>query len=285
MALEAPPEKGALWLDNLVPRSSVAAFSTRRPEFPASNLISPLRSSRWRTRTSSLNAHVVFDLGADVVPACLALIDINFSAGTKIRFRGSNDAAQVIQPVFFDFELYPEDPVQRVVKWYVGDTPTGGSMDSGKRFWGVRILPPTFGDYGAVDEEGNPADYFEIGAVWIGTSYEEIDVSDDVGFTPRDPSDRQRAAHGAQWTDQARPHNELAFAVEHLALPEFYALKRKIVRQGSTETIVDLHANSADPAVKARSAHYGCFAPRPCTGRVSSPEDASLRISFEEASG
>lgn len=276
MAVESPPEAGALWLDNWVLNATIADYVSQQALYPATNLLSPHRSESYRSEDATNDQYVIFDMGSAMLPTCLALTDVNFDAGTYIRFRGSTNSAQTTGVVYWDLPLYSQDVATKVLRWYLG-TPTSGTA-AAKQYWGVRILPASFGSY-STDE-----DLFEIGAVFIG-EYTDITPDQGVRVSAKDPSDRQRAYGRAQWTDPIRPYHDIDLTVAGMTFAEMYTLKSQIVAQGASHALLDVHAYSTDAIVKGGGCFYGYFSDTPATGSLDSPSLNALRISFEEASG
>lgn len=276
MAVESPPEAGALWFTNYVLSGRVAAYTSQSSLYPATNLLSPHRSLTWRSTSSSTDQYVVFDMGSAKLPTCVALTDINFDTGTYIRFRGSTDSAQTTGVVYYDLPLYTQDSVSKMVRWYLG-TPTSGSA-AAKQYWGVRILPATFGSYGV------SASYFEIGSVFIGT-YTAVTPDQGVSIKAKDHSDRVYAYGRTMWSDPVRAAHMVDLTLAGLTFSEVYALKSLIVGQGTRHAVCDVHAYSTDATVKAGGCFYGYFQNDPAVARMSSPTDCELRVQFEEASG
>jgi len=273
--LESPPEAGAIWFNNWALDASIAGKSTERALYPATNLLSPHRSETWRSTNATADQYVIFDLGSAKLPTCFALTDVNFDAGATVLLYASDDSAGLVNAVRWDFPLYPQDDVSKVLRWYLG-TPTGGTAGV-RRFWWVFLSPGFFGPYGT-DE-----DLFEIGSVFLG-DYTAITPNQGVRISPNDPSDRQRAYGRAQWSDPIRPYHEIDLTVADMTFAEFYTLKRKVAAQGSKHAILDVHAYSTDPIVKGGGCFYGYFSDSQ-TGTLEAPELNDLRISFEEASG
>lgn len=277
MAVESPPEAGALWLDNwILSGGTLAAYSSQAALYPARNLLSPHRSETWRSTDATSDQYVVFDLGSAMLPTGLALTDVNFDGGTSIRLKGSTDSAQSTGVVYWDLPLYSQDAVSKILRWYLGD-PTSGTA-AAKQFWGIHLLPGTLGSYNTTD------DLIEIGAVVLG---EYVDITPDQGvrISAKDPSDRLKAYGRAQWTDPIRSYHSIDLTLAGLTFSELYALKSQIVAQGSSHAVLDVHAYSTDATVKAGGCFYGYFDESPSTGRLGSPTDNELSISFEEASG
>lgn len=54
-------------------------------------------------------------------------------AARRSASRGSDDAAQMIHPIYWDLPLYPHDDVGKVLRWYLG-TPTFGTAEP-RRYW------------------------------------------------------------------------------------------------------------------------------------------------------
>lgn len=277
MPVESLPTRGgALWLENWILASTIASVTNAHANYPAKNLLSPHRSDTWQS-TDVGDRSIVFDMGELKVPECCALIESNIDGGAFFRLRGSDDSAQVIQPVYWDLPLYTQDVVGKVLKWYLGD-PTSGTLGSGRRFWGVRLLPSTFGSY------NTPDPWFEIGVPWLG-EYVPIIPWEGIRPRPRDPSTRTRAYGQAQWSDLLHPAREVDVPLAGLTLSEWYALEAKIRAQGPKHAIIDLHAFSSDVILKRGGALYGYFAEDPLDGDIGSPENNSMRLRFEEASG
>lgn len=276
MPVESPPEAGALWLTNWILSSTVAAYTSQTNLYPARNLLTPHRSETWRSTDSTTDQYVVFDLGSAMLPTCLALTDVNFDGGTAIRLKGSTDSAQSSGVVYWDLPLYSQDSVSKILRWYLG-TPTSGSAAS-KQFWGIHLLPGTLGTYNTTD------DLFEIGAAFLGR-YTDITPDQGVRISAKDPSDRTKAYGRAQWSDPIRSYQKVDATLDGLTFSELYALKNLIVAQGSSHAILDVHAYSTDAVVKAGGCFYGYFDESPTSGRLSSPTDNELTLSFEEASG
>ena len=268
VAVESPPQAGALWLDNWVLDSRIADISSQQQYYPAKNLLRPHRSESWRSTAASNAQYVVFDFGSAVLPTCLAMTDVNFDAGTFIRLRGSTNSDQTLAPIYYDLPPYAQEN-SRVLRWYLG-APTFGTA-AAREFWGVRILPAAFGSYGTTE------DLFEIGSVFIG---EYINIAPDQGvrISSRNPSDRQEGYGRAQWSDPLRSYHEIDLALPDLTFAEFHALKSKIVRQGARHALLDLHAYSTDSTVKGSGCFYGYFAGSPVNGSLDAPELNDLRV-------
>ncbi|MBY0274751.1 hypothetical protein K2Z84_05395 [Candidatus Binatia bacterium] len=295
MPVESPPASGALWFDSWISSATVASYSSQRASFAAKNLLNGLRSDTWRTSDATSDAYVVFDMGQLRTPGCLGLGDVNFSAGTYIRLHGSDDSAQVVNPVYWDLPLYPHDDIGRFLRWYIG-SPTFGSIGAstnpadaasarGRQFWGVRILPATFGAYGQTNPEtGDTANFFEVGVVWLG---KHTDIVPEQGVKPRveNPSETELAYGGAPWTDPMRPFRTISLDVASLTFEEFYDLEALIRKQGKTFSVLDLHAFSTNAKMKRGGCLYGQFDDRPLDGDIQAPETNRLRISFEESRG
>jgi len=49
MALEAPPERGALWLDNWVLSATIASVYTQHVNYPATHILNPHRSDTFQS--------------------------------------------------------------------------------------------------------------------------------------------------------------------------------------------------------------------------------------------
>lgn len=276
MPVESPPEAGALWLTNWILSSTIADYTAQAALYPVKNLLTPHRSETWRSDNATDDHYVIFDLGSAMLPTCLALTDVNFDGGTYIRLRGSTDSAQVSGVVYWDLPLYSQDSVSKILRWYLG-TPTSGSA-AAKQYWGVRILPASFGSYNT-DE-----DFFEIGSVFLG-EYTNITPDQGVRISAKDPSDRMKAYGRAQWADPIRSYHQIDLTLDGLTFSELYTLKKLIVAQGSSHAILDVHAYSSDAVVKAGGCFYGYFDESPTSGRLSSPTNNELTLSFEEASG
>ena len=276
MAVESPPSAGALWLTNHVLDGSIAAYSSQSALYPVSQLLSPHRSATWRSTSSTTDQYVVFDLGSAKLPTALALTDVNFDTGTYIRLKGSTDSAQSSGVIYYDFPIYTQDSVSKVLRWYLG-TPTSGSA-AAKQYWGIHILPATFGSYSVSDS------FFEIGSVFLGT-YEDITPDQGVSITSRDYSDRVYAYSRTMWTDTVRASHTVDLTLAGLTFAELYSLKNKIVGHGADHAILDIHAYSTTAAVKAGGCFYGYFEERALDANMNSPTDCELNISFEEASG
>lgn len=287
MPLEAPPASGAIWFDNWILQATIAAFSGQRSSYLAAYLLNPLRSDSWRSPDAA-DSYVVWDMGQLRTAGCFGLMDVNFSAGATVRLRASDDSAQLVNAVWWDFPLYQHDDAGRILRWYLG-TPSGGAIGPstnpadatsarGRQFWGVRILPTVFGSYNITD------DFFEIGVAWLG-QHTNIVPQEGIRPRPRDPSNRTYAYGGALWTDPLRPYRELDLTVANLPREDFYDLEALLRKQGSTHTIVDLHANATDARLKRGGCLYGYFDSTPADGQIDSPDENSLRIRFEEARG
>jgi hypothetical protein len=288
VAVESPPEAGAIWFDNWILDATIATSIGARALYPTTNLLTPHRSETWRSPESvALISGAVFDMGTVRTPTCLALASANFS-GTFLQLLGADDASLATNLVNFTLPLYVQDDSAKVLRWYLG-TPTSGSMGSstnpadaasarGRKFWCVRMLPLSY-TYDTGDD-----DFFEIGAIFLG-EYTNITPEQGVRISASDPSDRQRAYGRAQWSDPIRPYHEIDLTVGGMTFSELYTLKRKIVAQGSRHAILDVHAYSTDAVVKGGGCFYGYFSDDPVSGRLESPTDNELSISFEEASG
>jgi hypothetical protein len=239
-------------------------------------------------------------MGEIRTPVAFGLADINFStgtdpadgavSGTKIRLRGSDDAAQSINAVYWDLPLYQQDAVGRVLRWYPGN-PTSGSIGSstnpgsaaaarGRQFWGVRILPATFGSYNVPDGD----DFFEIGVPWFGL-YVPFRPWAGIRPKPKNQSNRTKAYGLAQWTDPLPVSRQVDVPTGGLTIPAYYDLEAKILVQGSKHTMLDLYAATSDPILKRGGCMYGYFAEDPIQGDIGSPEANTLNFQFEEASG
>lgn len=287
MPVESLPAAGALWFTNYILDGAVATYSSQSALYPASNLLSPHRSATWRSTSSTTDQYVLFDLGSARLPTCLALMDVNFPqgdgeivsrrlTGAYIRLKGSTDSAQSTGVVYYDFPLYAHDSASKILRWYLG-TPTSGSS-AVKQYWGIHILPATFGSYQLSDA------FFEIGAVFLGT-YEDIMPDQGVSITSRDYSDRVYSYARTMWTDTLRSGHSIDLSLGGLTFAELYDLKQRIVRHGPKHAVLDLHAYSSTEAVKASGCFYGYFEERAMSADLNSPTDCELSLSFEEASG
>lgn len=269
-----PTAGGALWLDNWVLGATVAAVSSQQVNYLAKRLLNPYRSDTWASASAS-DSWVVFDLGEEQLPDCMAIVGANFSRGTAIRFRGSDDAAQVVRPIYYDLPLYESDDAAQVLRWYLG-TPTFGAA-APRRYWGVRILPATFGSYGTADP------FFEMGVVWIGTHVPLAPVPS-MRIQARNPSARSFSYGRAKWSNPLKPYRTADMTVGGLTPGAWYELEARIRAHGERYALFDLHPWSSELELKRRGCLYGYFAEDPLDGSADEPGDLNeMRIKFEEA--
>lgn len=270
-----PTVGGALWLENWVLDATVAAVSSQQLNYPASRLLNPYRSDTWAS-SSATDSWAVFDLGEERLPDCVAIVGANFSGGTAIRFRGSDDAAQSVRPVYWDLPLYPHDNAAQVLRWYLG-APSSSTGAAPRRYWGVRILPATFGAYNNADP------FFEMGVVWIGTHVPLAPVPT-IQVHAKNPSDRVLSYGRAKWSDPRKPYREADVRLEGLSPGAWYELEARIRAHGERYALLDLHPWSTDPLLKSRGCLYGYFSEDAVDGSGDEPGDLNeMRIKFEEA--
>lgn len=277
MPVESPPVRGALWLENEILSCTIASVTSEHPNFPASSLLNPLRSDTYQS-LGLLDTSLVFDRGAVIIPVGLSLIESNLDGGTFIRFRGSDDAAQITNPVYWDFPIYTQDAIGKALKWYLG-TPTFGTMGAGRRFWGVRILPATFGSYNTAE------DYYEIGVVDIITSYLALRPWKGFKPKPKNPSSRTFSYNHTKWSDPLIPYRQGEVILGGLTPSQWFDIESAIRAHGEKFALLDVHAKDSDPSLKRGGCLYGYFQDTPVDGQVDSIEDNELSFQFEEASG
>lgn len=277
MSTESPPSDGAIWFDNWCVNTALSVRVTNSQAFyPATNLLTPHRSETCRS-TNANDWSARFDMGTDVIPECVALIDSNITNGSSfIQFAGADDSSITTNVVFWNLPTYIQDATRNTLRWYLG-TPTSGTLGSGRRFWRIAIFPSLWGAY-------HDDDYHEIGVVMIGP-YKDITIDQGVRIRTKDPSDRQRAYGGALWTDVMRRAAEVDFTVAAMNFRDCYRFLRQLTNQGSSPVLLDLHAASEQEVVKSTGCFYGHLSDVPATGRLESPTDNSIDISFEEARG
>lgn len=289
MPVESPPERGALWLENKILAATVASVTSQHTNYPVSSLLNPLRSDTWQSTAVGVDTSVVFDCGSLVTPVGLALIESNLDGGTYIRLRGSDDSAQVVNPVFWDLPIYPQDKIGKVLRWYPG-TPTFGSIGPstnpgdaasarGRQFWGVRILPATFGSYNTAE------DYYEIGVPFLISEYLALRPWEGFRPKPKNPSTRTYSYGHAKWSDPLPAYREGSVQLGGLTPAAWYDIEAKIRAQGEKFALLDVHASSSDASLKRGGCLYGFFGEDPVDGQIDSIEANSLSFDFEEASG
>lgn len=277
MPVESPPERGAIWLDNWILSSTLPFTPNQQTNYPGTNLLNPFRSDRWWS-TDTGDRFVWFDLGSVKLPTCFALVDSNIDSGTFLQLAGGDDAAMTTNVVAWYLPLYKQDATGRVLRWYLG-TPSGGPpLGSGRRFWRVGIYPSLFSTTYTTDP------FYKIGVVWLG-QYVAIRPWDGIRIRPKDPSLRTLSTGRATWSDPKVPYREASVPLGGLTMAQFYDLEAKIRPQGTTHALLDVHAFSTDPILKRGGALYGTFTDDPFDGEISSLEDNSVTLSFEEASG
>lgn len=278
MALEALPERGALWLENWVLAATIANVTATNVNYPATRLLNPHRSDTWQTsNATSANQRVTFDLGSARLPTCFALVGTNFDSTGYAILHGADDATMTVNAVRWDFPLYQQDPVGRVLRFYPGTTPTAGTR-AAKRFWSVTLDPVGFGPLNP------PDDYLEIGVVWLG-EYVAIRPWEGIRIRPQNPSTHSFAYGRARWSDPLPAYREGEVPLGGLTPAQWYDLESKIRAQGTKHAIVDIYASSTDPVLKRGGCMYGYFTDDPVDGSVDTPEMNELSFSFEEASG
>lgn len=289
MPLESPPERGALWLRNRLLESTIAAVSSQHDNYPATRLLNPFKSDPWQSTAVGVDTYVVHDCGSIVTPVAFALIGSNLSAGTYIRFRGSDDSGQTINAVYYDLPLYPQDVFGQVMKWYPS-TPTSGSIGAstnpadaasarGRQFWGYRILPATFGSYNTAE------DYYQVGVPFLATEYLAIRPWDGIRIGPKNPSTRVFSYGRSRWSDPIAPYRPIDVPLGGLSMADAYTIEAAVRAQGESFALLDMHAFSTDPILKRGGCVYGYFDNDPIDGSIESIDDNSLRLKFEEASG
>lgn len=278
MAVESPPTSGgALWLENWIFSSSIAAYTEQHVNYPAERLLSPHRSDTWQSSTLSTN-FITFDVGAVRAPTGFALVGSNLDGGAYVRLRGSDDTNGAVNRVLWDLPLYRQDRIGKVLRWYLGD-PTEGTLGDGRQFWAVSMVPGTFGSYNTTES------YYEIGVVWLG-EYLEIRPWEGIRIRPKDPSPSSKAFGQARWSFPLNPYREAEVPLGGLSMERTYRLEEQIRAQGRRHAILDVHAFATTaPALKRGGCLYGYFAEEPGDASIDSPDNNSLTISFEEANG
>jgi len=289
MALEAPPERGALWLDNWVLSATIASVYTQHVNYPATHILNPHRSDTFQSVDVAQLAGAILDMGQIRTPTCFGVVGLNVIGATgSIQLLGADDSALTTNLVNYTLPLYQQDAVGKVLKWYPGTTPTSGSMGSstnpadaasarGRQFWCIRLAPGTY-TYDVSD------DYFEFGVFWLG-QHTNIRPWEGTRVRAKDPSMRSLSYGRAMWSDPLTPYREADVRLGGLTVAQGYELEALIRAQGSKHAVLDIHAFSPDAALKRGGALYGYFAEDPVDFTIESPEYNSLDFAFEEASG
>lgn len=268
-----PTRGGALWLDNWVLSSSIAAVSGQQQNFPARNLLNPHRSDRWWSKNDAAT-DLVLDLGAPRLPECFAIVGANFAGSGAVRLRGSDDAAQETNAASWDLPLYAHDPTGQVLRWYLGAPTTGTAAP--RRFWGVRFRPNILGPYTLA----NP--WFSMAVVWLGT-FVPFTPAPGIRIRPKDSSRRSLSYGRSRWSDPGTPYREADVPLDVLSIAELDTLEAAIRALGSRPAILDLHAFSSDVVLTRGGCLYGTFPADAFDGEVRSADGSSARFRFEEA--
>lgn len=276
MPLEAPPERGALWLENWVLSATIASVTSQQVNFPATHLLNPHRSDNCLSVNATSDWLIVFDLGTPRLPMCLGIVGANFDGGANFALRGGSDSGLATGAVRWDFPLYTQDPTGKMLKFYLG-SPTSGSAVA-RRFWGIHLSALTWGSY------NTPEDFFDLAVVWLG-EYTNIRPWEGTRVRAKDPSMRSLSYGRAPWSDPLTPYREADVRLGGLTPAQGYDLESKIRAQGTKHAVLDIHAFSTDPILKRGGALYGQFPEDSCDFSLSSPEDNSLDFAFEETSG
>lgn len=159
---------GAISFLNWIIDSNIISVTNEASNYPATNLLNPIMSKKYRT-TKLFNEHngyfqIGFDLGTDRAPTVAAIINSNITkiSGNGLYLIGSSSPDFSTSLTYYDsLPLY--NTKTKVLRWYL-DTAT--VTNGPKRYWAFRFYPNDWGNGFTSDS------FFEFGNFWLGEYYE-----------------------------------------------------------------------------------------------------------------
>ena len=260
MATEVKPTTGTIWLKNLVMEKgvSVGAATTQQLYSPASYLLNPLRTRRWRS-TGLATASVDIDLGASYTPGaaagirCFGLVDCNVFPGLTVALKSIDGIGGSVVSTW-SYTTYTRARVNQTMRWYVGNH-DGGAAGAASRYWRVE-LPTAFAIGG--DDPDELDLFLQIGVVWLG-DYTEIGYDLGTRIRAKDLSEESESREGDKYHDRLGVIHMVDLSVPLLEAATLYpVLKEGLDRAGATgRVMLDLHAISTTDHERAHGCFYG----------------------------
>jgi len=268
MAVAATTPSGATMgnINHIATATSVTA-TTEATLYPASNLLDPHRTKRWRSTTKASNQDIVFDLGQTREPIMLALVDCNIASGQTVTLTMATDSSISTSTESISLTTYAQAEPGRVLVWYFS------GWNAAKQY--VRVRLPA---------NGTDDDYYEVGAIYLGT-HNTFALSKGVKLQTVDPSVRSESYGGNVYLDAQTAYHTVDFDVELLSFSEAYAYKTLFDLGVTAHTVLDLHAfNRETFFTTPASVFYGFLANSGgFSMTITSPTENTISVSFEEA--
>lgn len=249
---------------------SIGAASTEQVYSPASYLLNPLRTFRWRM--TGIGGTVDIDLGASYAFGAaggirvFGLVDCNVFPGFTVKLHSITGIGGSIVSSF-SYTSYTRARVNQTLRFFVGNDDTGAAAASSRY---VRVeIPVTFA-IGADDPD--QVDLFhQVGKVWLG-DWTEIGYDLGTKIRRKDESGKSESRAGDAYFDKFQPFHTVDLTVPLLEAATLYpVLKEGLDKVGSTgRVLLDLHSVSTFDYERA----HGCF-----YGRV---EDAGQNLRFSK---
>lgn len=275
-ATQTRPASAALGLTNWAISATIAAQSSQATYYPATALLDPHRSRRWRSTDVSIAQTVTFDLGSALKPTLVGLVDYNGTTGDLI-LKGATNSAITTGVQTYTFAWPGQWSDAKVIAFYPTADDSGGAA-AAKQYWQLTFPADATGT-GDVDA------FHEIGAVWLGT-YSALDAISDVSVDTADDSDIADSYGGARYADALRPYHNVSLSVETLDLANVQVLRALLAAQRQAYCLLDLHGVSTNPYLYPFGRFYGLL---DLDGGLSvalrGGNDNTIDLSFIEARG
>lgn len=236
------------------------SVTSQQSLFTKENLLSPLRSKRLRSLSSSVQWQLVGQFATPTLPGVVALIDSNLASGKAVTWELADDQGMTSNKLTWNFTTYAQDwtPKTRtgrhILRWFPG-TPdvTVGSV-SARSFFRL-----TFAANSTIDTDGDGVadSYFELGNLFVG-SYVRLPIN--LGFERElsDPSQLSESDGGAIYPDRRPTVHELSNEAPLLNDASSIAMVRALDDAGTTRhCLLDLWGWTSDATKKADSCYYG----------------------------
>ena len=251
MATETLPKHGALHYDNYITRaaSAVVTKTSERAAFPATNLLTSMRSETWRTAATTTSQMVVVNLGFNALPTFFALVNSNIISGVNVTLRCAADSGMLTNVLVWTLPTYLQN-ARSIMRWYLGapdsGAPTYPSGVTGRTFWQLELpANSTF------------TTYHEVGVWWLG---QYVDFPIDLGLqrSVSDPSVSFVSEAQAPYVDRRPTYQVLDGSTSYLPDAEAAIIEAALETRGiANQCILDLWPPRTDAIAKARSAYYG----------------------------
>lgn len=240
--------------------ATLLSVTSQQSLFTKENLLSPLRSKRVRSLSSSVQWQLVGQLATPKLPTVLALIDSNLAASKAVTWELADDQGMTSNKLTWNFTTYAQDwtPKTRtgrhVLRWFPGTPDTTVGSVSARSFFRL-----TFAANSTLDSDGDGVadSYFELGTLFVG-SYARLPIN--LGFEREidDPSELSESDGGAVYPDRRPAVHKLSNEAPLLNDASSIAMLRALDDAGTTRhCLLDLWGWTSDATKKADSCYYG----------------------------